>query len=59
MKLAGSVNLVYFAFDIPPEKSGGSVEASARFRWVVLVPSIPPEKSGGSVEAKCSLHGHP
>ena len=43
---------------IPPEKSGGSVEA---FFWVPLVvvdAGIPPEKSGGSVEATLDHHSH-
>ena len=36
---------------IPPEKSGGSVEAPFLMRSATNLTTIPPEKSGGSVEA--------
>ena len=43
--------------DIPPEKSGGSVEASCvPFVVPFVITHIPPEKSGGSVEARRGDH---
>ena len=44
---------------IPPEKSGGSVEASPLSLRLPSFPlPIPPEKSGGSVEATLDHHSH-
>ena len=44
--------MVSFCGVIPPEKSGGSVEAIRLDLEVGLTSVIPPEKSGGSVEAE-------
>ena len=52
MKQDGDGDRLTLGVYIPPEKSGGSVEASIWATVRTLVRSIPPEKSGGSVEAK-------
>ena len=54
LKHDGSSGWSLDLLDIPPEKSGGSVEAGIKRCILSHSSAIPPEKSGGSVEAPLS-----